>query len=210
MIRLLIGSIVVAVALSGAPRIARSEIDVRTDDGRVYSVLMRIFTTAEAWSAPSHTLERVAGARLLEIRATLDNGLNLEPKLEPSGAVDRVVFSQPLPKNATYELVYSIAVDPGHTARIPLSVPEIPVSGGARSVRIEVTPPDGYLVSGDAFPAFEQDTAELANFPSHIEVEIGKRPRRSTPALLSDLGVVLLLAGGTVARVLLRRKGSQA
>ena len=60
------------------------------------------------------------------------------------------------------------------------------------------------------FPAFDQRAAELANFPSHIEVEIGKQPRRSTPALLSDLGVLLLLAGGTVVRILLRKRGSHA
>ena len=190
-----------ALALSAAPRIAHSEIDVTTQDGRIYSVRMRIVTTAEAWPAPSHTLERVAGSHLLEMHATLDH-----PKLETPGAVDRVVFTQPLPANATYELAYSIAVDPGPTTRIALAVPEIPVSGGAHSIQIHITPPDGDLITGDAFPA----TSDLANFPSHIEFQVSKQPRRSLPALFSDLSVVLLLASGIAIRVMVRSKGSQS
>jgi len=64
---------------------------------------------------------------------------------------------------------------PGHAIQVPLAVPEISTSGAARSIQIRVTPPAGSLLSGDAFPVFQQNATELANFPSHIEIEIGTR-----------------------------------
>lgn len=193
--------LICSISLSAAPRIARAIVDVSTVDGHAYSVHMTIRTTDEIWPKPSHTLERVAGAHLLEIHATLDN------KIETSGAVDRIVFSRPLPRSATYELTYSIALDQGHAIQVPLAVPEISTSGAARSIQIRVTPPAGSLLSGDAFPVFQQNATELANFPSHIEIEIGTRQRRSIPILLSDLGVVFLLAAGIFVRVMVRRRG---
>jgi hypothetical protein len=189
----------IAGTLWAAPTIAHSDIDVRTNDGRLYSVRMKIATAGEAWSAPSHTLE----GHVMDFRATLD-GVSLEPRIKPSGAVDRVVFPRPLPKGATYELTYSIEADPGVTVRIPLAVPEIPVSGGARSIQIRAAPP----LSGDTFPAFQQNVAELANFPNHIEID--QQSRLWTPTHLSDLGVLLLLAAGTIGRILLRKRGSPA
>jgi hypothetical protein len=219
-IRALICSLVCATVLSAAPRIAGCDIDVSTTDGQVYAVRMRFVTTGEPWTGPSHTIERVAGARLFELRGTVEGGLDLEPgilintseveQLEASAGVDRMIFRRPLPQGATYELSYSVAVEPGHVARLPLAVPEIPVSGDNHAVQIRVTPPPGYLLSGDAFPTFERNRAELANIPSHIEVEIDTQPRRSTPALLSDLGVIALLVCGIFVRVILRRRGATA
>jgi hypothetical protein len=116
---------------------------------------------------------------------------------------------------STYKIHYTVDAGESGTVRIPLAVPQIPTSGAAGSVKITVDPAAGEVIAGDMFPALHRDfsgsfAAELANVPNHVQLEIrrgqGFRERWLTPLMLSDLAVIALVAFGSVARALIRRK----
>jgi len=128
----------------------------------------------------------------------------------------RISLDHPVLSGETYRFHYTISRN-GRRVRIPLAVPEIPTDGSPGSVVVEAVLPPGYAIAGDTFPVFEQKTprdyvAELANIPNHVELEIGSgadaraHARWMTPTNLSDCGVVVLLAAGSIGRLLLRKR----
>ena len=184
-------------------------------DGKV-AVDVAISTGTTAWKEPVHTIEVGVATRVSDISFVSPGGKLLSSRIERSGVLDRLVGNEPVQE---YRISYMVEVNESGHVRIPLAVPEIPMAG-AGTVIVTYYAPSPDIIAGDAFPAFQRIApgafvAELSNVPGHVELslwhasEAGFRQRWVTPASLSDLVVIALLAIGSIARAA-RRRGREA
>jgi hypothetical protein len=200
------------LTVSGVPRIASYHADIHSTGPRTFTVDISIKTGGEGWNRPSFTLEHYPAVEISELSLGSAGLPGASWRLDDVGLLSRLVSTAAA---TDYTIRYDVIETRASGQRIPLAVPEIPTSGDARSVSIRFFANQAIL--GDSFPAFRQSAqnsfvAELSNVPAHVQialwspVEAGFRERWFTPATFSDLAVILLLALGSIARAMLRRR----
>ncbi len=199
------------LTLSGVPRIASYRADIHSTGPRTFAVDIAVKTGGETWNRPGFTLEHYPAVEISELSLYSAGAPAASWRIDDIGLLSRLVSTA----SATDYGIHYVLETPATGGRIPLAVPEIPTSGAAGSVSIRFFANQALL--GDSFPAFQQSApnsfvSELSNVPAHVQfalwspVEARFRERWFTPATFSDLAVILLLALGSIARAMLRRR----